>query len=52
MRLLKIGNVDVKQAFSQEDTVAFIERRGVSAPGYIVLPPASELREDSGRLGQ
>ena len=40
---LRIGNVDVAQAFPQSDTVAFPDRQIISVPCYIKLPKSNAI---------
>ena len=42
----RIGNVDATQAFLQSDTVAFLDRKAISSPGFIKLPKSNRKWEN------
>ena len=42
---LRIGNVDVTQAFLQSGTVAFRDRQVICVPGYVELPDGNRVME-------
>ena len=47
---LQVGRVDVAPSFLQADTVAFEDRRIISLPGFIRVPPREKLRDREGKF--
>ena len=46
---LRIGNVDVTQAFLQSDTAAFADRQIICLPGYIEMQSGNKVLENGAR---